>query len=82
MDDYINISDTVHTFSQSIREVNNKIVYVYSGICENKYTKWITLSEWNYLLKIEIDENGLFYQDIHGMPILCYEKGDDKYDFF
>ena len=50
--------------------------YVYEGLCDNRETKWITKTEWDYKIKIKFDGKGHYPVDSKGDFITILEKND------
>lgn len=65
---------------ESYRCLNEGInYYVYSGMCDNRATKWITKNKWNYKIKVSYKEGlGLLFTDSKGDIIDVLEKEDPE----
>ena len=50
--------------------------YVYEGLCNDRLTKWITKSEWDYKITICFDGVGHYPADSKGDFITVLEKDD------
>jgi hypothetical protein len=50
--------------------------YVYEGLCDNRETKWITTSEWDYKITVSFDGVGHYPVDSKGEYITVLEKDD------
>lgn len=50
--------------------------YVYEGLCDNRETKWITNSKWDYKISIIYDGKGHYPVDSKGEYMTILEKND------
>jgi hypothetical protein len=60
---------------------NNKFKFVYSGLCDNIKTKWITKSEWDFKIKIRSNKElkEIEYFDSNDEIILVFEYDEEDY---
>jgi len=55
---------------------NEKLNYIYEGLCNERQTKWITKSNWDYKISVQFNGSDLIYTDSKGIEMLVLEKND------
>ncbi len=60
-------------------ERGGETFFVYSGTCDNKATKWITRSKWDFKLSVQLVNGQPVCTDSRGQPIMVWESDEDEY---
>ncbi len=59
---------------------NKKLLYIYKGIVNDNYCKYITTNKWDGKISVKLENQDLVYRDTKGDIIEVYDKNDAKYD--
>ena len=59
---------------------NKKLLYIYAGIINDNYCKYITINKWDGKISAKLENNDLVYRDSKGDIIKVYDKNDDEYN--
>jgi hypothetical protein len=84
MSGLMNLKDGIKINDTYTKQINGIKLYVYVGICNDVHTKWVTQSEWDYKLRIQMNEDRteLDYIDSKNQEVLVYEKGEEEWELF
>ena len=87
MSELLNLKDGIDAIKINniyTKNINDTILYIYVGLCNNKLTKWITQSVWDYKLRFQIkeDKSGIDYIDSKNQEVLVYENDEDEWNLF
>lgn len=64
-------------FTDIFRYENDGVNYhVYEGLCDERPTKWITKTKWDFLMILSCDDTTIYYTDSNGDFIIVLEKDD------
>ena len=84
MSELIDIREGITLITTYSKPINEITLFIYVGMCNNILTKWVTLSPWDYRLKIlKNDEHpDVVYIDSNNCEILCLEQSEDGWDIY
>lgn len=54
--------------------------FVYKGTCDGIPTKWVTKSEWDGEINVQMIDNRIKYTDTNGEEISVYDEEDIEYN--
>lgn len=63
-------------------KIDNVPHFVYMGTCDGIPTKWVTKSEWDGRVKIQMVDNKLKYTDVNGKEIVIFDETDVEYKYY
>ena len=80
----MNLKDGIKINNKYTKKVNQIKLYIYIGTCNDILTKWITQSNWDFKLRVQINEDGtgIDYIDSKNQEVLVYEKDEEEWDLF
>lgn len=63
------------------KKIDGKQMYIYDGIYDDKRTKWITKTQWDFKLTKRFDkkQNKIIYIDSKGNEIKMVDEDDDAF---
>ena len=66
----------VSEFGHEFVERNGLARHVYTGLCDDVMTKWVTVQPWNGKIRFA----GGVYMDSNGREILVFEEDESEYN--
>ena len=80
----MNLKNGIKINNKYTKKVNQIKLYIYIGTCNDILTKWITQSNWDFKLRVQINEDGtgIDYIDSKNQEVLVYEKDEEELDLF
>ena len=63
-------------------KIDNVPHFVYTGTCDGIPTKWVTKSEWDGRVKVQMVDNKLKYTDVNGQEIVIFDETDVEYKYY
>ena len=58
------------------KTVNGTLYHICEGLCDDIPTKWVTLSEWDGIISIQMVDGELKYSDGNGKEMLVFESDE------
>ena len=78
----MNAIDEVDIVSKYTKVINDTKFYIYIGPCNGILTKWITVTEWDFTLRLHFQEGEMLYIDSKGQTMFCYETDEEEWETY
>jgi hypothetical protein len=84
MSELLNLKNGIQILNTYAKQANGFQLHIYVGQCNGILTKWVTQSDWDFKLRIQVnaDMTDVDYFDSNNKEVLVYEQDEAEWELY